>query len=215
MFNRKGMFIALMALMLGISTSISAYPLLTFNATDGLAYSSGLGSLRIEGTLTSSLDVTPPTLLNSSVVLTATLASASDTTYAGYTVANFNNANLSIIDGDLAGTTLLDGDLTNLMMYGLTNSDSRQASMVGTFTNFTGSLSSEFVDPADFFALELNLSQLLNSALFYTEGSSLAGDVYGKVSSATVSVPEPGVLLLFGAGLVMLGFTSSRKIIQK
>jgi len=213
MFSRKGIFIALMTLMLGISTSISAYPLLTFNAVDGLSYSSG--SLRIDGTLTSSLDITPPTLANSRVVLTAALTSASDTSYAGYTVANFNNANLSIIDGDSAGTTLLDGDLTNLMMYGLTNSDSRQASMVGTFTNFTGSLSSEFLDPADFFALELNLTQLLNSALFYTENISLAGDVYGRVSSAAVSVSEPGVMLLFGAGLVMLGFTSSRKIIRK
>lgn len=214
MFNRKGIFIALMTVMLGISTSISAYPLLTFNAVDGLSYSASTGSLRIEGTLTSSLDVTPPTLLNSSVVLTATLASANDTTYAGYTVANFNTGNLSIVDGN-GTTTLLDGDLTNLMMYGLTNSASRQASMVGAFTNFTGSLSGEFLDPADFFALELNLTQLLNSTLFYTEGSTLAGDVYGRVSSAAVSVPEPSVMLLFGLGLAMLGFTSLRKINQK
>ena len=203
----------LFAALLGFSASVSAYPLLTFNALydgqSGLSFDPVSGQMVILGTLTSSTDVTPPTLANSVVELTADLLGVSDTTYAGYTVADFDNAWLSILDGD-GVTSLLEGDVAGLMMYGTTGGTS--ASMTGDFTNFSGSLMNEFQDPADLFALELNLSGVLNEALFSIDTGGFTADVYGNLSSDFVTkVPEPGMLLLFGLGLAALGFSSSAR----
>ncbi len=213
--NGKGIFALLLTVMLGVSTSVSAYPLLTFNAindgtgTSGLSFDSVTNELSILGTLTGSYDIaTPVNFDGSSVVLTATFDAATGAVESsGYTFAGFNAGSLSIIDGDT--TTLLDGSLTNLFMYGVTNDD--QATLVADFGVADGSLSSEFQNIADLFALELNLSTLFNATIFE---SRFTADVYGTVSSDAVSVPEPGVLFLFAAGLLMLGFTSSRKTIS-
>ena len=202
----------LMVLMLGVAASVSAYPLLTFNAVtgtgnDGLSYDATTRELNILGTLTGSYDVTAPALENSSVVLTASFDAALNDA-SGYTFAGFSGGTLSIIDGD-ATTTLLDGALTNLLMYGET--DTTNATMIGDYVIASGSLSTEFQNIADLFALELNLSGLFNSTIFE---SAFTGDVYGSVSSdpVSVSVPEPGVLFLFAAGLFMVGFTSRRTV---
>ncbi|MCW9024987.1 MAG: PEP-CTERM sorting domain-containing protein [Gammaproteobacteria bacterium] len=204
----KGILLALV-ISLSFAGTAAAYPLLTFNGIDGINYSSG--ELVFRGELTSSTDITAPTYENSLVLLTATLGTVSDTTYAGYTVATFSTASLYILDGD-GVTALLDGDLTDLMMYGITDNTSRQATMLGSYNITSGDLMSEFVNPADFFALELNLSSALNAALF-AEGSSFIGDVSGRLSSEAVatSVPEPSVLMLMSLGLAMVGFTKLRR----
>ncbi len=215
--NGKGIFAILMTLMLGVSTSVFAYPLLTFNAvtgtgSDGLIYDGATGQLSILGTLTGAYDIaTPINFDGSSIVLTAYFDTAVDDISSGYTFAGFTGGNLSIIDGDAAATTLLDGSLANLLMYGATGDN--QATMIGDFAIATGTLSSEFQSIADLFALELNLSTLFNADIFQNEFGFI-GDVYGTVSSDAVSVPEPSVLFLFAAGLLMLGFNSSRKTIS-
>ncbi|VAX13069.1 hypothetical protein MNBD_GAMMA24-360 [hydrothermal vent metagenome] len=200
--------------MLLLAFNVSAYPLLTFDG--GMVYDSESKLFAVGAGLTGSEDIgSAPKFAGSSFQFTGLLDTSSVSTNTYGTIAKFTGSTsgsaplLSVVDGD--GFTLLKGELTGLMMRGL------DGSTIGVldaqFNPTSGTLLNEFAVGAKLFALQLNLSTNFASNLFY---KGYGGKVDGRLyAPASVSVPEPGVLVLFMLGLGLLVMTTWKKSGQK
>lgn len=196
--------------MLLLAFNVAAYPLLTFDG--GMNYNSETKLFGVAGTLTGAQDISSAPLLSGSTFQFAGLFDSSSIyTNASITVAKFIGLTggsaplLQVIDGN--SILLLEGELSGLVMGGANGSST--GALGATFNPTGGSLINEFAVGARLFALQLNLTTNFDITMF---NQSFAGNVDGRLSApASVSVPEPGVLVLFMLGLGVLVISTRKK----
>ncbi len=202
-----------------LAFNVSAYPQLKFDGsmTYGTDLSpdapGGIYVLSVNGTLTGSQDISPaPQLSGSTFSFGGLLDSVSAGSYPSTTLARFtgiSGPDLKVIDGD--SNLLLQGELAGLAMSGL--NDANGGVLMAQFTPTGGSLLNEFAVGAKLVALQFNLTTTFGPKMF---DHSFKGGADGNLSApAAVSVPEPGVLVLFMLGLGMLVMATSKKSGQK
>ncbi len=200
--------------MLLLAFNVAAYPLLTFDG--GMNYNSETKLFNVGGTLTASQDISPaPQLLGSSFQFSGLYDPASKYVNSSITMAKFTGLPgssaplLQIVDGN--SILLLEGELSGLVMGG---ANGTSTGALGALFNPTGgSLINEFAVGAKLFALQLNLTTNFASTMF---DQGFSGNVDGRLSApVAVSVPEPGVLVLFMLGLGVLVISSRKKSGQK
>ncbi|VAX11162.1 hypothetical protein MNBD_GAMMA25-1640 [hydrothermal vent metagenome] len=190
--------------------SVSAYPMLSFDG--GMFFDSTSDQFGIQGGLTGAYETSSaPVLAGSSFQLNALLSSATST--ADFTVGEFTGiagiSDISIYGGD--STLLLEGELSGLQMGGANGSD--MGILVGMFNATGGSLLGDFATTSDLFALELNLTTVFGLGMFE---QSFSGLIDGNLTSqGSVSVPEPGMLVLFVLGLGLMMIATRKKARQQ
>ena len=191
----KGVFFALGMVL--FSANVAAYPMLTFDGK--LNYVAATGLLEINGALTgSSADVSAP--LGSSFSVQGIFSGFGVDTNGFLTVGEFSG--VAGNDLEIAGGSLLAGELSGLEMRGINGFASGVLNAL--FTPTAGSVQNLFSDPSDLFALTLNLTSVFDTAMF---NSDFSGLVDGSLHSRALTVPEPGVVMLYFVGLfLLLGF---------
>ncbi len=210
--NRFKSVLAGLGLLL-FAVNASAYPLLTFDG--GMKYNTETKLFSVGAGLTGSQDISPaPELAGSLFEFSGLLDSV--TTNSVVTIARFTGTTsgsdplLNVMDGD-GSTTLLQGELTKLMMGGLNGMNA--GVLIAQFNPTGGTLLNKFAVGARLFSLQLNLSTKFGADMF---ARSFGGKADGRLyAPASVSVPEPGVLILFLLGLGVLVITSRQKSRQK
>ena len=196
----------LMGIVLAIASTYGhAVPILYFDGSSDYDATSGL--LTINAGLTGTDGIAPPpTLAGSSLSIQASFVSASsvDSITTGWFDSAPGSPDLSIIDG--GATTLLEGEILDLLIKGPNGLDF--GVLAANFTPTAGSLLGDFTDPSGIFALELNLTSVFSPAMFE---SDFSGQTDGRVTTGAAippsEIPEPGIfaLLALSLGLVVMG----------
>ena len=209
MFKKHGIFSILgLAALLGFSFNAAAYPVLSFDGV--LDYTANDGRLIIDGSLTGSQEVNPlPVLAGSSFSMDALFSGLGADTNSFLTVGEFSGiagSDLVVMGGD--GALLLEGELASIEMRGANGFD--MGVLTAVFNPTAGLLADQFSPASDLFALQLNLSTLINGELFFDDFS---GFVDGSLTSTTAvtSVPEPNVFILLSLGLAMIASMTAVK----
>ena len=199
------------AFLLLASAQGQAIPTLFFDGTTN--YNAGTGLLSINAVLSGSIDIAPPPgLAGSSLTIAASFNSTS--TSAFVTTGFFKTApgapDLSIVDG--GATTLLEGEILDLILRGADGLDF--GILAGNFTPTAGSLLGDFTNPSGIFALELNLTSVFSSTMF---NGDFSGQSDGRVTPGEAlppsAIPEPDTLLLLA--LSLFGLAASQKWIAR
>ena len=184
--------------LLAATANVQAAP--TFYFDGDFSFDSTTGLLTVDAVIDGTEDLTYGSdLIGSSFSLVTQLTSVADN---GSTIESTFASDMdglldfSIVD---SSTSVLAGDVDEFVMLGRTG---RDAGILEGFLDATsGVLSSEFLEEASLFALELNLTTVFAANMF---DSNFSGDIDGQLVGTPASVPEPGSIFLIALGLLGL-----------